>query len=83
MVQTLNEFNLFLEGVDAEIRLAHRETPRIGLHLLTVFNIKAFGEFQRFDFRQREVDGVIAAIFTRPVREALGDISDAIQIVVM
>ncbi|CNI34330.1 Uncharacterised protein [Yersinia massiliensis] len=47
MIQPLNKFNLFLEGMHTEVRFAHRETTRIALHFVTVFiNIEAFGKFQ-------------------------------------
>ncbi len=83
VVQSLNKLNLFLEGVNTEIRFAHREASRIDLHLLTVLYLEALGKLQRTDLRQREVDGVIAAIFTGAIREAFRHVRDAVKIVVM
>ena len=83
MVQTLHELDLLLEGVYAEVGFAHREAARITLYLLAVFDFKAFGELQRFDLRQRKVDGVVAAVFARAVREAFGDVGDAIEVMVV
>ncbi len=83
VVQPLNKLYFLFESVNAEVRFAHRETSRIDLHLLAVFDLKTFGKFQRTDFRQRKVDGVITAIFTGAVRETFRHIRHAIQIMIM
>ncbi len=83
VVQPLNKLNLLLEGMDPEVRFAHREAARIDLHLLAVFNLEAFGKLQGADFIQGKVDGVVTAIFARAVREALRHVRHAVKIVVM
>ncbi len=83
VVQSLNKLNLFLEGMDPEVRFAHRETSRIDLHLLAVFNLEAFGELQGADLRQREVNGVEAAIFAGAIRETLCHVRHAVKIMVV
>lgn len=83
MVQTLHELDLFLEGVYAEVGFAHREAAWVALYLLAVFDVKAFGKLQRFDLRQRKVDGVITAVFACAVRETFGDVGDAIEVMVV
>ena len=83
VVQSLNKLNLFLEGMDPEVRFAHRETSRIDLHLLAVFNLEAFGELQGADLRQREVDSVVATIFTGAIRETLCHVRHAVKIMVV
>ncbi len=83
MIQPLDKLNLFFKGMNAEIGFAHRETPGIGLHILAIFRLKAFGKRQRLDLGQGKVDGVKTAILTRPLREALSDVGHPIQIVVV
>ena len=83
VVQPLNKLDLLFEGMNTEVRLAHRETSRIDLYLLTVFNLEALGKLQRADLRQREVDGVVATIFTGAIRETLRHVRHAVKIVVM
>ncbi len=83
MVQPLNKLNLVLEGMDPEVRFAHRETSRINLLLLAIFNLKAFRELQRADLCQREVNGVVAAIFAGAVRETLRHVRHTVKVVIV
>ncbi len=83
MVQPLHKLNLLFKGMNTEIRFTHRETARISLHVLAIFRLKPFGKLQRLYLGEGKVDGVEAAILTRPLREALGHVGHPIQIVVM
>lgn len=69
--------------MNAEIGFAHRETPGVGLHVLAIFRLKAFGKLQRLNLGRGKVDGVETAILTRPLREALSDVGHPVEIMVV
>ncbi len=83
MVQPLDKLNLFFKGMNAKIGFAHRETPRIGLDVLTIFRLKTFGKLQRLNLGQGKVNSVKTTVLTRPLRETLRNVSHPIEIMVV
>lgn len=69
--------------MNTEIGFAHRESTGIGLHVLTIFRLKPSVNFSDLISSSGKVDGVETAIFTRPLRETLRNVSHPIEIVVV
>lgn len=83
MIQPTDKLNLLFKGMNTEIGFAHRESPGIGLHVLTIFGSKPSVNFSDLISSSGKVDGVETAILTRPLREMLRNVSHPIEIVVV